>query len=271
MSELFWAPAKLTVSLRVVGRRTDGYHLLESEMVTVDLADRLRFEEGPTSLSMHAARRARAEAISLGGDNLVLRALALLGREARIELDKQIPVGGGLGGGSADAGAVLRWGGGVSYRAAATLGADVPFCMVGGRAMVGGIGEEVSPLAFESRAFTLLVPPIFVDTASVYRAHDGLVDGSDPTARDEVNDLTAAAIAVEPRLARWRDRFAAASEQRPRLAGSGSTWWIDGHPPSLAGIDSLEMEGVHAPLIAVRTVPAGWVGSDVSARGNGLA
>src|SRR5207302_2726971 len=100
------------------------------------------------------------------------RALATVGRRARVRLFKEIPAGAGLGGGSADAAAVLRWAGCDDLAAAARLGADVPFCLVGGRARVRGAGEEVSPLPFEDvagRSYTLLTPPFGVSTAAVYR------------------------------------------------------------------------------------------------------
>ena len=206
------ALAKLTLSLRVTGVRADGYHLLESEMVTIDLADELTFSPGHNVLP---------------DDNLVSRALRAVGRDAHVELEKRIPMGGGLGGGSADAAAVLRWAGCSDLALAASLGADVPFCLVGGRAMVRGIGEDVSPLPFESRVFTLLTPPFAVSTPDVYRTWDSL---GGPTA-DGTNDLEPPALAVEPRLAEWRDRLGEASGRTPSLAGSGATWFVEGEFP----------------------------------------
>ena len=85
------------------------------------------------------------------GQNLVERALAACGRSAGVRLTKRIPLGGGLGGGSTDAGAVLRWAGCADPEVAVGLGADVPFCLVGGRARVEGVGERVTPLPFEPR------------------------------------------------------------------------------------------------------------------------
>jgi 4-diphosphocytidyl-2-C-methyl-D-erythritol kinase len=133
-------------------------------------------------------------------------------------------MGGGLGGGSADAAAVLRWARVRDLAVAASLGADVPFCLVGGRARVRGIGEILNRLPFQAREFTLLTPPLAVSTPAVFRAWDRL--GS-PT-RDGPNDLVPAALLVEPRLAEWRDRLGDATGQTPRLAGSGSTWFVEG-------------------------------------------
>src|SRR5690606_16296639 len=107
---------------------------------------------------------------------------------------------------------------------ASTLGADVPFCLVGGRARVTGIGEVVEPLPSVARTVTLVIPPLVVPTPAVYRAWDEL---GGPRA-DGPNDLEPAAIVVEPELAHWRDRIAERCGEPPSLAGSGATWWIDG-------------------------------------------
>jgi 4-diphosphocytidyl-2-C-methyl-D-erythritol kinase len=214
------ALAKLTLSLRVVGRRGDGYHLLESEMVTVDLADTLTFAAGD-ELEVTGP----FDNVPAGRDNLVARALGAVGRRAAVRLEKRIRPGGGLGGGSADAAAVLRWAGCDDLALAATIGADVPFCLVGGRAVVRGVGELVEPLPFqENVAFTLLTPPFSVATAAVYQKWDELGGANE----GGPNELETAALAVEPRLGLWRDRLAAATGQRPVLAGSGSTWWVAG-------------------------------------------
>ncbi len=234
------APAKLTLSLRVTGVRPDGYHLIDAEMVTLDLADTL--EVGPgDELEVVDATTGAGLAVGDGDDNLVRKALALVGRRARVRLEKRIPAGAGLGGGSADAAAVLRWAGFGDLEAAARLGADVAFCLVGGRARVSGIGEVVEPLPFVERTLTLWTPPFGCSTPAVYRAWDDL---GGPTG-DGGNDLEAAALAVEPRLAEWRDRLGEVSGHRPRLAGSGSTWFVEGAFPG---------DG----RVVVRTVPAAW-------------
>jgi 4-diphosphocytidyl-2-C-methyl-D-erythritol kinase len=217
------ALAKLTLSLRVTGLAPDGRHLLVAEMVTVDLADVLTFSDGDGFELTGPC----AAGVPVDDGNLVRRALAAVGRGAHVRLDKRIPAGAGLGGGSADAAAVLRWAGCGDLSVAAAIGSDVPFCLVGGRAFVTGVGEVVQPLPFESRVFTLLVPPLSVSTAAVYRAWDDL--GGPAGAGD--NDLEPAALAVEPALARWRDRLADATGQQPRLAGSGSSWFLEGKFP----------------------------------------
>lgn len=220
------ARAKLTLSLRITGVRDDGYHLLDSEMVTLDLADRLTFGEGDSLVV--TGPRAAGGAVPDGPENLVRRALAAAGRRAAVRLEKRIPTGGGLGGGSADAAAVLRWAGIDDLDVAVGLGADVPFCLAGGgRARVRGVGELVDPLPFdevEGRAYTLLVPPIHVSTPAVYREWDRL---GGPTG-DGGNDLEPAALSVEPALLEWRDRLGEATGEIPMLAGSGATWFVPG-------------------------------------------
>jgi 4-diphosphocytidyl-2-C-methyl-D-erythritol kinase len=220
------AYAKLTRSLRVVGVRDDGMHLIDAEMVTLDFCDLLRMEDGGVN--------------ELPASNLVSRALVAVGRSARVELVKRIPAGAGLGGGSADAAAVLRWAGSSSVEVAVGLGADVPFCLLGGgRARVEGVGESVSVLPDVDLVFTLLTPPLHVSTPAVYAAWDRL---GGPSA-DGVNDLEPAALAVEPRLAEWRDRLAEATGEAPVLAGSGGTWFVEGEFPAVPG------------AVVARTVP----------------
>ena len=219
-----FAPAKLTVSLKVVGVRADGLHLIDAEMTSIDLGDTLTFGDGD-DLTITGA--AGGLPVTAGDDNLVRRALRAIGRTASVHLHKRIPAGGGLGGGSTDAAAVLRWAGIDDVDVAAGLGADVPFCLHGGRARVTGIGEEITPLTVITRLFTLAVPPFGCSTPAVYGAWDDL---GGPTV-DGPNDLEPAALRVEPRLAEWRDRIGDATGETPILAGSGSTWFVPGAHP----------------------------------------
>ena len=234
------APAKLTLSLRVTGVRDDGLHLIDAEMVTLDLADQLVLVTKDARGAAHSVTRTEesgatvrftgpyAEGLAVG-DDLVTRALALVGRRVEVEVDKQVPSGAGLGGGSADAGAILRWAGHTDVEAQARLGADVPFCVVGGRARVTGIGEILEPLPTERRTFTLLTPPVHCATAAVYRTWD---DMGGP-AGESGNDLEPAALRVAPELARWRDELGEAAGAVPMLAGSGSTWFVEGSFPGV--------------------------------------
>lgn len=237
--EVLAAPAKLTLSLRITGRRGDGYHLIDAEMVTLELADELTVTpRGSRPDLVLTASGPFAEGMPLDDTNLIARALDAVGqRDVAVHVDKQIPHGGGLGGASADAAAILRWAHSTDDGpTAARLGADVPFCVVGGRARVTGIGEIVEPLAPRALDVTLVVPPLVVSTPAVYRAWDDLGGRPGDAADEPVNDLEAAALAVQPALATWRDRIIEATGRRPMLAGSGATWFVLGHDGGLAEV-----------------------------------
>ena len=257
------APAKLTLSLAVTGVRPDGYHELRSEMVSLSLSDELVFTEGSSGLMLAADPGTRAESLTVDEEhNLITRALAAVGRRAAVHVVKRIPLGGGLGGGSTDAAAVLRWAGCNDPVVARALGSDVPFSVRGGRAIVEGTGERVTPLEFEWREFLLLLPPFGVNTAKVYAAWDELAAGGTPS-EERPNALTRAALTVEPRLLRWRDAFHELVGRPPTLAGSGSTWFVEGGPAE-AGTGELPwltLGGEQARLIRVHTVPPGWDGN----------
>ncbi len=234
------APAKLTRSLRVVGRRADGYHLLEAEMISLDWGDELFIGPG-SGLEVVDETPWPGPAVPAGPDNLVSRALGLAGRDASVRLVKRIPAGAGLGGGSSDAAAVLRWAGvrpdPGGFERAARLGADVPFCLLGGRARVGGVGERVEALEPLALEVSLLLVPLACSTPAVYAQWDRMhPDGSQPLENPvAVNDLEGAALVVEPGLVRWREAWGRATGLTPRLAGSGSTWFVDEARPDLAG------------------------------------
>lgn len=221
------AHAKLTLSLRVVGVRDDGFHFIDAEMVSLALCDTLRIDPSGDGISVTGPF---ASGVPITSDNLVSRALQLVQRTAGVHIDKQIPHGGGLGGGSADAAAILQWAEFTDVIAASKLGADIPFCMVGGHARVQGIGEVITPLhaqneTREPTTFTLVVPPLHVSTPAVYRAWDELPATAQ---RGEANDLEAAALVVQPQLALWRDRIREAAGVAPTLAGSGASWFVRG-------------------------------------------
>lgn len=221
------APAKLTLTLAITGVRADGYHVIDAEMVSLELADVVWID--PDSDGLHVDGTYSA-GVPVDSSNLVAKALRLVNRVAAVRIDKQIPHGGGLGGGSADCAAVLRWAGHADLTSAAQLGADVAFCLVGGRARVTGIGEIVEPLEPDPLPYTLVIPPLSCSTPAVYKAWDALGGPTD----DGPNDLLGAALVVEPRLARWRDRIREAAGSEPVLAGSGATWFLEGHHPHLA-------------------------------------
>ncbi len=198
-------------------------------MVSLDLHDTIEIGEG-TGIEIVGSEA--ADRIGEDQDNLVTRAPRLAGREARVRLHKRIPAGAGLGGGSSDAAAVLRWAGVDDSVLAASIGADVAFCLRGGRARVTGIGEILEPLPFKAATYTLLTPPFGNSTPAVFRAWDDL---GGPIG-EHGNDLEPAALKVAPELAHWREMLADATGQRPRLAGSGSTWFVEGAFPGAGRI-----------------------------------
>jgi 4-diphosphocytidyl-2-C-methyl-D-erythritol kinase len=246
------APAKVNLYLHVLGRRLDGYHILDSlvvfarcgDRIEVAAADALRLTiEGPF-----------ASDIPTGDDNLVLRAARALadevGRKANvaIRLTKSLPVASGIGGGSSDAAATLRallrlWridiDDGRLRRLALALGADVPMCLDPRPAFVGGIGERIEPAPrLPPCALVLINPRVGLPTAQVFALRAGpfsqsaRFDGARPAdARALVallaerrNDLAAAAMAIAPEVARVLDALAATpGVMLARMSGSGAT------------------------------------------------
>ena len=243
---LLLAPAKLTLSLRVTGVRDDGLHTLASEMVSVSLFDELRLfpasQAAETEISISdplglAGMGFPLAEVPLGESNLVARAMAMTGVRGRVELVKRIPPGAGLGGGSADAAAVLRaLQPGADPRAALALGSDVPFCLSLRRALVTGVGDELEPLPTGEGRWVLFLIPLHSPTGAVYGAYDR---GARGDFQESGNDLEEAAISVTPELGLYREMIAAKIGTRPRMAGSGSTYFAEG---TLAG---LGLEGMH--------------------------
>ncbi|MFM7490848.1 MAG: 4-(cytidine 5'-diphospho)-2-C-methyl-D-erythritol kinase [Actinomycetota bacterium] len=216
------APAKLTLSLHITRVRADGYHVIDAVMTTLEVHDTLTVHDD-VNTSTVTYSGPFSDGLVGDGRDLVSRALVACGRRARVEVHKHIPHSGGLGGGSADAAAIFRWAGVDDLDLAASIGADVPFCVRGGRARVRGIGEIVEPLADEPGLVTLVVPPLAVSTPLAYRAWDEMGGPSHPT-----NDLEPAALMVEPELATWKKRITEAAGVEPTLAGSGATWFVLG-------------------------------------------
>ena len=180
------ARAKINWTLDVVGTLPNGYHDLDMLMQSVTLCDQMTMEEAP-QLTLYVRAQGRSF-VPADGNNLVLKAAAALQaatgctRGARITLKKYIPVAAGMGGGSSDAAAALvglnrLWGLGLSpdklEEIGLTVGADVPFCLHGGTAMVTGIGETICPLPLlPPIAFVVAKPPEGISTAEAYRAVD---------------------------------------------------------------------------------------------------
>ena len=226
------APAKLTLSLEIIGVRTDGYHLIKAEMVSLDLIDTLQISEGDeievqTDYPYQPWEFPEETSVPEDDNNLVAKALTLTGRKVAVRINKRIPPGTGLGGGSSNAAAVLRWDKYEDLKCAAQIGADVPFCINGGRALVSGIGENIKKMSYKKQDFTLLIPPFSCSTKAVYEHWDHL---GGPKG-DHGNDLEPAATSLYPELNKWRDLLGDTTGKQPRLAGSGSTWFVEGAFP----------------------------------------
>ncbi len=239
------APAKLTWTLEITGRRDAGLHELRCEMTTLSLHDRLVIDESADYLKVFSPFVAPVLADEA---NLVARALRVVQRRAGVTIEKRIPVGGGLGGGSADAAAILRWAGGVADEVALALGSDVPFCQRGGRALVEGCGERLTPLDFQARDVTLFMTEFAVSTANCYRAYDELRDGG--WSPGGLNHLEEPAGVVEPRLRASLAWLRAEYGDDVQLAGSGSTMFLGRH---LAPEAPRRVEGPAGPIQVLQT------------------
>jgi len=180
----FPAPAKLNLMLRVLGRRADGYHLLQTVLRFIDYGDTLRFrvrEDGVVARAGEVAGVPAEQDLSVRAAQLLKQASGTrLGAE--ITLEKRLPVGGGLGGGSSDAATTLLalnqlWTTGLTrgqlLALALELGADVPAFVFGDNALAEGIGERLSPIAVPPEWYLVLTPPVAVPTARIF-AHPQL-------------------------------------------------------------------------------------------------
>ena len=258
MPVTFRSFAKVNLHLQVVGRRPDGFHELRTLFQTIDLHDRLSVELVPELAGRVELEITGAPTLSPGADNLARRAaeayLAAYPQEAgvRLGLEKRIPMGGGLGGGSSNAACVLlalRELTGVPERRidlwplARALGADVPYFLCAGTALGVGRGDEIVPLPeLPASDLWLVLPPFGLSTAAVFAALGAspaaferplapsilaLAAGDPPAslaALEARNDLEPAALAVSPALAALCDTFRATSGvQWLRMTGSGAT------------------------------------------------
>lgn len=175
------APAKLNLFLHVVGRRADGYHLLQSAFRLIDLCDWITLvprADGEIRLAQDIPGVPAAENLVVRAA-YALQAAAGVRRGATLAIEKRIPLGGGLGGGSSDAATALvglnrLWGAGLPAaelaRLAVGLGADVPFFVFGRNAFAEGIGERLTPLVLDPAWYVVLAPPTGVSTAAVFAA-----------------------------------------------------------------------------------------------------
>ncbi|MBV8503630.1 MAG: 4-(cytidine 5'-diphospho)-2-C-methyl-D-erythritol kinase [Paucibacter sp.] len=273
------APAKLNLFLHVVGKRPDGYHLLQSVFVLIDWADKLHFDRRDDG-----QLRRHDLGPKLPDDDLCLRAARLLQQYsgcafgADIHIDKRLPAGAGMGGGSSDAATVLLalnrlWGLKLPRKnlleLGLRLGADVPFFLGGQNAFVEGIGEVLHPLELPELQFAVLKPSASIATSQIFSsqllqrsesmaivagfpAHADLGKSFDPY--DGRNDLQKAAEAACPEVAQalsmLNKKFG-----NSRMTGSGSAVFaVVGGKDGDKGILSQAMATI------LRDAPEGWLG-----------
>lgn len=255
------APAKLNLFLHVLGRRSDGYHLLQTCFQLIDLLDWLEFEprrdgvirrvEGPPWLQPEADLAVRAARL--------LAAHTGCRQGVDIRLHKAIPAGGGLGGGSSDAATVLvaldrLWGLGLGEETLADLGlelgADVPVFVRGRSAWAEGVGESLQPVELPEAWYAVIWPGVAVPTAEVFQAPE-LTRNSPPITirglleQDAWNDCEPVVVARYPEVREalaWLGRFGAA-----RMSGTGSCVFA-------------ALPGPREAQAAVAGLPGGWLG-----------
>jgi 4-diphosphocytidyl-2-C-methyl-D-erythritol kinase len=277
------APAKVNLALHVVGRRDDGYHLLDSLVCFPGIGDLLEAEPA-RGLSL-AVSGPFGDGLGTGADNLVIRAAEAMrppGRGAALMLVKRLPVAAGIGGGSADAAAALRllarlWGVAVpGPEALLALGADVPVCLGARAARMGGIGEVLAPVALPAFWLVLVNPRVPVATGAVFaslagRYGEGLGDVPARFASAGAlvgwlaarrNDLEAPAVAAVPVIA----EVLAALAAQPgcglaRMSGSGATCF---------GMFA-EAAEARAAAAAIAAAAPGWWVAEAPVEGGGAA
>ncbi|TCK30089.1 4-diphosphocytidyl-2-C-methyl-D-erythritol kinase [Ancylobacter aquaticus] len=278
------APAKVNLTLRVLGRRADGYHDLSSIVAFAGVGDRLTLLPG-AELAL-ALEGPGATALADEGDNLVLRAARALAAgvpglvTGHFTLSKRLPVAAGLGGGSADAAAALRLlarangldlGDERLVEAALATGSDVPACLYGCSCLMGGRGEAITPLALPRFGAVLVNPRVAVATADVFRML-ALAPGTQRAAaspepagasrsgllawlRTEPNDLEPPARALAPVLGAVEEALGATTGARlVRMSGSGATMFALYDDCRAAAAAAKRVAGAH---------PEWWVKSTI--------
>ena len=264
------SPAKLNLFLHIVGRRADGYHLLQSVFQLIDWCDEIHL----VYISQNEVRRANPIPGVPPEQDLVVRAAQLLKDFCKIDsgveisLKKNIPMGAGMGGGSSDAATTLiglnhLWNLNLSQETLSTLGlklgADVPFFIFGQNAFVEGIGEKIQEISLETRDFLVIFPNQGIPTASIFqdpeltRDHAQItIDGflASPWSKLS-NDCQAVAMRICPEVKQALDWITQAIPgSAPRMSGSGSSVFAVLDPKT----DTAKLENL------LQNLPRGWVG-----------
>lgn len=258
------APAKVNLALHVLGQNAAGYHLLDSlVMFAHDVYDRLTYDPSKAGFSVSGPKAAN---VPTGAENLCCRARAVCGVEGHLHLEKCLPSQAGIGGGSADAAAVLRLcqEGALDLQVVLGLGADVPMCVASQTARVRGIGDIIEPLRGMGTLFAVLVNPgAAVSTPLVFaklamKSNPPLTPAPPQEAHDLIawlaeqrNDLEPPAIELAPEIAHCLDAIAQSPDVRlARMSGSGSTCF---------GLYSDWPAAQSAAEFLQNSLPAAWV------------
>jgi len=266
------APAKLNLFLRVLRRRPDGFHELQTALVAIELADTLDFE-----LLGNGRIERRGDLTGPVGQDLAVRAARLLQQEsqcslgARMDVEKKIPTGAGLGGGSSDAATTLlalnrlwrlNWTRERLAGLALRLGADVPFFLQPGPALGEGIGERLSPMTVAQRWYAVIYPRVHVSTADIFNAPEltahleqtkikGFPEGGpERTGSGEPGSRTVSANDLEPIV---RSRVPEVDAALRYLAGFGEAR-MTGSGASVYAAFENEAQARYA----IAGVPSGW-------------
>lgn len=278
------APAKINLFLRVIGRRPDGYHEMDSIFVPVSLGDRVRIEVRP-SQSPAVSLRCALASIADPKTNLATRAAHAFMEEfgiaghVQIDLDKAIPIGAGLGGGSSDAGAVLRMlaalfgidAPGRMGAVAVSLGADVPFFLDPQPSRVRGIGEIIAPLeGFPTLHLVIAVPPVEVPTGPIFKALKP-AQWSGPAPEEDVrailagrisasllvNDLAPVAIERHPEIGQLKELLEESGARAASMTGSGGAVFgvFDSAEAAADGSERMRSKVPTARIFAVHSLP----------------
>ncbi|MGB3436476.1 4-(cytidine 5'-diphospho)-2-C-methyl-D-erythritol kinase [Achromobacter sp.] len=261
------APAKLNLFLHVVGRRADGYHLLQTVFRFIDLCDTLHFDaraDGVISRATELPGVPEDQDLTLRAAHALRRATGVK-QGVQISLEKRIPQGGGLGGGSSDAASVLialnrLWGTGLSRRElmalALPLGADVPVFVFGQSAFAQGVGEDLTAVTLPERAYLVAQPDASVPTPQVFSAPDLTRDSSSttiavflasPTSRFGRNDLEPVVYRLYPEVlgaSRWLAEQGILRGTPVRMSGSGACLFAEFSELSEAVLAEAEISAI---------------------------
>ena len=269
MSLIVFSPAKINLFLHITAKRDDGYHDLQSVFRAIDFGDVLSFEPSPSQVQLVTLTGADTLTDDIN-DNLIIKAAKLLSthhpdqaRAVSIHLDKVIPTGAGLGGGSSNCAATLMalntlWQLNLSTEQlmdfGQQLGADVPFFIFGENAFARGVGEDLHPLSLPKQWYVIVKPPVHVSTAVVF-SHQGLTRHSEAsimpvfqTPQHWRNDMQSVVLLEYPEVKAAFEALAA--HGKPMMSGSGACVFLRFESEAAAQAVYQQVSSVHQTYLA---------------------